>query len=128
MLNHNRRCQARPKNPKGKEVLTALIKSCDVLVENFSPGCSIAWAFPGRRFRHQPEDDRGLDQGFWPGPYEDCKVYERRPMHRRLGATTGFRDGLPLVTGEIGDSGTGLHLALGTSRALSAPRPAGARR
>src|SRR6267378_3223755 len=36
MLNHNKRSiTLDTKNPKGKEVLTALIKSCDVLVENF---------------------------------------------------------------------------------------------
>ena len=53
MLNHNKRSiTLDTKNPKGKEVLTALIKSCDVLVENFRlPGCSTAWDFPGRKSR-----------------------------------------------------------------------------
>src|SRR5271165_7673870 len=39
MLNHNKRSiTLDTKNPKGKEVLTELIKKCDVLVENFGPG------------------------------------------------------------------------------------------
>ncbi|MFX6230434.1 CoA transferase, partial [Acinetobacter baumannii] len=39
MLNHNKRSiTLDTTNPKGKEVLTALIKQCDVLVENFGPG------------------------------------------------------------------------------------------
>jgi len=39
MVNHNRRSNTLDtKKQKGKEVLTALIKSCDVLVENFAPG------------------------------------------------------------------------------------------
>src|SRR4051794_23980952 len=38
MLNHNKRSiTLDTKNPKGKEVLTELIKKCDVLVENFGP-------------------------------------------------------------------------------------------
>ena len=54
-------------------------------------------------------------KGFGPGPYEDCKVYENvAQCDRRRGlappaSTTGRRS----VTGaQIGDSGTGLHLAL----------------
>ena len=39
MLNHNKRSiTLDTKNPKGKQVLEALIKACDVLVENFAPG------------------------------------------------------------------------------------------
>ena len=55
-----------------------------------------------------------------PAPYEDCKVYENvAQCTGGAASTTGFRDGLPLVTGaQIGDSGTGLHLALGIVTAL----------
>jgi len=122
MLNHNKRSiTLDTKNPKGKEVLTALIKNCDVLVENFGPGVLDRMGFPWEKIpEHQSEDDRGLDQGFGPGPYEDCKVYENVAQCTGGSAsTTGFRDGLPLVTGaQIGDSGTGLHLALGIVAAL----------
>jgi formyl-CoA transferase len=59
-------------------------------------------------------------KGFGPGKYEHCKVYENvAQCAGGAASTTGFEDGPPLVTGaQIGDSGTGLHLALGILAAL----------
>jgi formyl-CoA transferase len=122
MLNHNKRSiTLDTKNPKGKEVLTALIKSCDVLVENFGPGVLDRMGFPWEKIHSlNPKMIVASIKGFGPGPYEDCKVYENvAQCTGGAASTTGFRDGLPLVTGaQIGDSGTGLHLALGIVTAL----------
>src|SRR4030081_987673 len=93
MLNHNKRSiTIDAKNPKGKQVIEAL-----------NPRMIVASV-----------------KGFGPGPYEDCKVYENVAQCAGGSAsTTGFDDGPPVVTGaQIGDSGTGLHLALGIVAAL----------
>ncbi|GGH12364.1 formyl-CoA:oxalate CoA-transferase [Alsobacter metallidurans] len=122
MLNHNKRSiTLDTKNPKGKEVLERLIKECDVLVENFGPGVLDRMGFPWERIKTlNPRMIVASIKGFGPGPYEDCKVYENvAQCTGGAASTTGFRDGLPLVTGaQIGDSGTGLHLALGIVTAL----------
>jgi formyl-CoA transferase len=109
------------KNPKGKEILDRLIRHCDVLVENFAPG---ALDRMGLTWKHihklNPRMIVASVKGFGPGPYEDCKVYENVAQCAGGSAsTTGFRDGPPLVTGaQIGDTGTGVHLALGIVSAL----------
>ncbi len=122
MLNHNKRSiTIDSKNPKGKEVLEALIKSCDVLVENFAPGALDRMGFTWERINQlNPRMIVASIKGFGPGPYEDCKVYENVAQCAGGSAsTTGFDDGPPLVTGsQIGDSGTGLNLALGIVTAL----------
>jgi len=122
MLNHNKRSiTLDTKNPKGKEVLAELIKKCDVLVENFDPGVLDRMGFPWEKIQSiNPKMIVASIKGFGPGPYEDCKVYENvAQCTGGAASTTGFRDGLPLVTGaQIGDSGTGLHLALGIVTAL----------
>src|SRR5438128_8779598 len=122
MLNHNKRSiTLDTKNPKGKEVLITLIKQCDVLVENFAPGALDRMGFSWERIQEiNPRMIVASVKGFGPGPYEDCKVYENvAQCAGGAASTTGFDDGPPLVTGaQIGDSGTGLHLALGIVTAL----------
>jgi len=122
MLNHNKRSiTLDTKHPKGKAVLERLVKRCDVLVENFAPGALDRMGFPYERIRAlNPHMIVASIKGFGPGPYEDCKVYENVAQCAGGSAsTTGFDDGPPLVTGaQIGDSGTGLHLALGIVCAL----------
>ena len=122
MLNHNKRSiTLNTKHPKGKEVLITLIKQCDVLVENFAPGALDRMGFSWEKIQEiNPRMIVASVKGFGPGPYEDCKVYENVAQCAGGSAsTTGFPDGPPLVTGaQIGDSGTGLHLALGIVTAL----------
>jgi formyl-CoA transferase len=122
MLNHNKRSiTLDAKNPKGKQVLEMLVKHCDVLVENFAPGVLDRMGFTWERIQQlNPRMIVASVKGFGPGPYEDCKVYENvAQCAGGAASTTGFDDGPPLVTGaQIGDSGTGLHLALGIVAAL----------
>ena len=122
MLNHNKRSiTIDAKNPKGKEILEGLVKACDVLVENFGPGVLDRMGFTWERLQQlNPRLIYASVKGFGPGKYEDCKVYENvAQCTGGAASTTGFREGPPLVTGaQIGDSGTGLHLALGIVTAL----------
>jgi formyl-CoA transferase len=122
MLNHNKRSLTlNSKTPEGKEVLTKLVKECDVLVENFAPGALDRMGFGWESIQElNPRMIMASVKGFGPGPYEDCKVYENVAQCAGGSAsTTGFRDGVPMVTGaQIGDSGTGLHLGFGILAAL----------
>ena len=122
MLNHNKRSiELNSKNETGKQVLTRLIEECDVLVENFAPGALDRMGFGWERIQEiNPRLIMASVKGFGPGKYEDCKVYENvAQCAGGAASTTGFLDGVPLVTGaQIGDSGTGLHLALGIVTAL----------
>lgn len=122
MLNHNKRSiTVNTKHPKGKEVLERLVKECDVLVENFAPGALDRMGFGWERIQQlNPRMIMASVKGFGPGPYEDCKVYENvAQCAGGAASTTGFDEGPPLVTGaQVGDSGTGLHLALGIVTAL----------
>jgi formyl-CoA transferase len=118
MLNGNKRSiTIDSKHPKGKEILERLVKVCDVMVENFAPAIDARAELENAQ---TTAHHHGLGEGFGPGPYEECKVYENvAQCAGGAASTTGFREGPPLVTGaQIGDSGTGLHLAFGIVSAL----------
>ncbi len=122
MLNHNKRSVTlNPKTEAGKAIFAKLIAACDVMVENFAPGAIDRMGFPWEKIQEiNPRMIYASVKGFGPGPYEDCKVYENVAQCTGGGAsTTGEIDGVPMVSGaQIGDSGTGLHLALGIVTAL----------
>jgi len=122
MLNHNKRSVTlNTKHEKGKDIFTRLIKHCDVMVENFAPGAIDRMGFPWEKIQEiNPCMIYASVKGFGPGPFEDCKVYENVAQCTGGSAsTTGELDGVPMVTGaQIGDTGTGLNLALGVVTAL----------
>src|SRR5246500_2992674 len=122
MLNSNKRSLTLDtKKPDGKKVLGELIKVSDVMVENFGPGALDRMGFTWERIQElNPGMILASVKGFGPGPYQDCKVYENVAQCAGGSAsTTGFDDGPPVVSGaQVGDSGTGLHLALGIVTAL----------
>jgi formyl-CoA transferase len=122
MLNGNKRAiTLNPKTEAGNKIFAKLIEHCDVMVENYAPGAIDRMGFPWEKIQKlNPRMIYASVKGFGPGPYEDCKVYENvAQCTGGAASTTGFREGPPVVTGaQIGDSGTGLHLAFGICAAL----------
>ena len=123
MLNCNKRSiTVNLKNDKGKEVFTDLVKTCDVMMENFGPGVLDRLGFGWEKVHEiNPRIVMASIKGFGSeGPYAAFKAYEN--VAQAMGgsmSTSGFFDGPPVVTGaQIGDSGTGVHLMAGILAAL----------
>ena len=123
MLNCNKRSiTVNMKAAEGKQVFVELLKKCDIVMENFGPGVLERFGFPWERIHElNPRIVMGSIKGFGStGPYAQFKAYEN--VAQAMGgamSTTGVPDGPPFVTGaQIGDSGTGLHLAIGLLAAL----------
>jgi len=123
MLNCNKRSiTVNMKTSEGKQVFVDLLKKCDIIMENFGPGVLDRFGFSWERIHEiNPKIVMGSIKGFGSnGPYADFKAYEN--VAQAMGgamSTTGVPDGPPFVTGaQIGDSGTGLHLAIGLLAAL----------
>lgn len=123
MLNSNKRSLTLDtKTPQGKEVLEKLIKQSDVLVENFGPGALDRMGFSWERIQElNPRMVVASVKGFSDGHhYEDLKVYENvAQCAGGAASTSGWWDGPPTVSGAaLGDSNTGMHLAIGILTAL----------
>jgi len=110
------------KTQEGKEVLERLIKVSDVMVENFGPGALDRMGFPWKRIMElNPRMIMASVKGFSEGHhFEDLKVYENVAQCAGGAASvTGWWDGPPTVSGAaLGDSNTGMHLAIGILAAL----------
>ena len=122
-LNSNKRSLTLDtKTPEGKEVLEKLIRVSDVMVENFGPGALDRMGFTWERILElNPKMILASVKGFSDGHhYEDLKVYENvAQCAGGAASTTGFWDGPPTVSAAaLGDSNTGMHLALGIVTAL----------
>jgi formyl-CoA transferase len=123
MLNSNKRSLAiNTKTPEGLAVMEKLIRRADVLVENFAPG---AMDRMGLSWEHihglNPRLIYGSVKGFNDdSPWADLKVYENVAQAAGGAAsTTGFWDGPPTISGAaLGDSNSGMHLAIGILTAL----------
>ena len=123
MLNCNKRSiTVNMKSVEGKQVFVDLLKKCDIIMENFGPGVLDRLGFTWEKIHEiNPRIVMGSIKGFGSsGPYADFKAYEN--VAQAMGgamSTTGVPEGPPFVTGaQIGDTGTGLHLAIGLLAAL----------
>src|SRR5437870_10163971 len=110
------------KNPGAKDVFRTLLKTGDVLLENFGPGVLERLGFGYAAIKQlNPRLVYASIKGFGSyGPYADYKSYE--PIAQAMGgamSVTGFPDNPPTyVWPSIGDSGTGMHCVVGILAAL----------
>ena len=110
------------KTGRGKELFKELIAKSDVLLENFGPGALDRLGFGYDALAQiNPRLIYATIKGFGTyGPYRDFKSYE--PIAQAMGGAmsiTGFPDNPPtFVVPAIGDSGTGMHMAIGILAAL----------
>src|SRR5213076_1761589 len=102
LLNANKRSiTLNLSSPRGREIFTEMLKKADVMIENFAPGA--------------------LERlGFGYGPYENYVSFDM--IAQSVGGAlslTGTTETEPLKPGPtIGDTGTGLHCAIGILAAL----------
>jgi formyl-CoA transferase len=110
------------KSDEGKRLFKQVIGQSDVLLENFGPGAMDRLGLGWNVLRElNPRLVYATIKGFGSyGPHAHFKSYE--PVAQAMGgamSVTGFPDGPPtLVLPAIGDSGTGMQMAIGILAAL----------
>jgi len=110
------------KTEDGKRLFKDVVAQSDVLLENFSPGAMDRLGLGWDVLRDlNPRLVYATIKGFGSyGPYSNFKSYE--PVAQAMGGAmsiTGFPENPPtLVLPAIGDSGTGMHMAIGILAAI----------
>ena len=123
LLNANKRSLTlNLKTEAGKELFKKVIANSDVLVENFGPGALDRLGLGYEVLsKINPRLIYATIKGFGTyGPYSTFKSFE--PIAQAMGgamSVTGFPENPPTyVFPAIGDSGTGMHMAIGILAAL----------
>ena len=109
------------KNPDGLELLKKLVAKCDVIIENMGPGSMDRLGLSYEVCKEiNPQIIYASLKGFaQDGPYKDYPAFDPIATHTGvMVSATGLPD-QPIKAGiDVGDSGTGIMVALGVIAAL----------
>ncbi len=126
-LNSNKKSLALDaKTPDGQKILTKLLETADIFIENLHPGAMDKLGF-GWDAVHKlnPRCIYGTIKGFpVSSKFKDLKAYEPiAQVTAAAASTTGWYEGeynIPTQSGAaLGDSNTGMHLTIGILAALA---------